>query len=61
MDIVWTISRAPEQHSMVFRTKQKVDNEDEVIYRPNLMVWNTMTELSEKYGNRGFAVLFDVE
>lgn len=59
MEIVWTISYG--NHCMLLKTRTKVDREDQIVEIPSVALILAMKRLSNKYCNKGFAVLFDVD
>ena len=58
--IVWTVSRS--EYCLELKTKNaNADEEDKAINLPELGLFKKMSHLSQKYSERGYAVLFDVE
>lgn len=60
-EVIWTISYG--DHCMVLETRRRdgIDEKDWMIETPLTRLHLALKKLSEKYCNKGFAVLFDVE
>lgn len=58
-EIVWSVCLG--DHCLLLKTKTKVDKEDQEVEIPSAFLIIAMNRLSEKYCNKGFAVLFDID
>lgn len=60
-ELIWTIKK--EGHNVVLKTrrKQDIDEKDRKIKIASFAVDVAMKRLSQKYCNKGFEVLFDIE